>query len=197
MQTDHLTESSLGQILTKLFGTKFIRNYQFRRYRLDWFCPINKICIEFDGYYHYSDAMTQYRDLKKDSLLNIENITVIRIPYFIQLSNDTLRAFFPMVSIDFEYDQTYPHGFISKYAMLPANFNEIGVAKFISNLKEVDSNTRYEILKSLIIKADSLKSDSCFNKLCMVFPISLLKNIDSKIDSLDTDLLIFNIINVN
>jgi hypothetical protein len=167
---DFLTEQSLDLVLYQLFNVKFINNQSFSRYRADWYSPDLSIIIEFDGYYHYSDSLTQFRDSQKDRLYRSLGLKCIRIPYFVQICTETIKYFF---NINFNYSLKYQHGFIDSNALLPANYNELGVIRFRQELSSFPTNICVNILQSLIAKSNTMKGTD-FEKLLQVFPKSFL-----------------------
>ena len=83
-----------------------------------------------------------------------QNLTdTIRIPYFIQLTTDAFNYYFKeiikVLKIKVNITQNYAHGFIDKMALLPCDFNEIGVIKFIESMKYTTASVYEDIVKSL------------------------------------------------
>ena len=87
---------------------------------------------------------------------------MIRIPYFIQLSTEVIEDLF---KLDIEYPQKFPHGFIDDKALLPSDFNELGIERFKNDLIRFNY-IQPSILKSIEIKISKLGVD-------MVLPTSL------------------------
>lgn len=176
--SNYLTEKNLGEYLTIIFKTEFINNMQIGKYRVDWYSPKLSIGVEFDGYRHYNDAMTQSRDKLKDSFLQSLGIIVMRIPYFIQLSTETINSLLLFKgSFNTPWQQEYPHGFIDPKTLKPADFNEIGVRRFLRDLDKIQLTVRDEIINSLIDRAQEVKlkiSDA--EKLNIIVPLSLTQD---------------------
>jgi hypothetical protein len=131
--------------------------------RPDFRCDALKLIIEFDGYRHYNDIKTIINDHNKSYVYGNMGYKIIRIPYFIQLSTIMIKQLF---GVDYEYIQSYQHGFIDEAALLPANFNEEGVKRFI---KDLDT---YKFAHSEIIMSLKNKIRIC-NNIDMVLPPSL------------------------
>jgi len=106
-----------------------------------------KIATEFDGDKHYCDIRTIKRDNDKDLLAKRIGIKVVRIPYWVQLTTETLQYFFNIRGI--EVKQDFPHGFIDKKAVLPASYCELGIERFIYEFRRLPKNVQDRITKSL------------------------------------------------
>lgn len=112
----------------------------------DILLKVDNLVLEFDGYFHFNSYKQQQRDLKKDSVFKANNLKVIRIPYFIQLSSLSIKYFF---NINLDFSQTYNHGFIDKKALRPCDFNSFGLGilkKYLTSIPEEISN---DIVKTL------------------------------------------------
>ena len=144
----------------------------FVNYRPDIRCEKHKIIIEYDGDRHYFDVKMIINDKKKDKVYKKMGYSIIRIPYFIQISNDVLSFFFkkylPKITIrkiDIS-DYDYPHGFISNDTLLPSSYSEMGIERFKNDLK------RFSFIKKLIIESLKNKIESEGN-IDLVLPKSL------------------------
>lgn len=147
---DYLTEERLGEIFqiaqpdiafvhNKIVPDSGIKN------RPDYRFESLKLIVEFDGNQHYQDAAVIVRDREKDRVYTAMGYRVLRIPYFVQMTQALLQECFgaPIV-----YHQVYPHGFIDAKAVLPANFCELGVQRFMADLVRF-SAYRAEVVQSL------------------------------------------------
>lgn len=163
-RTEYLTEKNLGEFLSILFeGEEIIYNKNVKElgFRPDYYLPGRKLIVEFDGHHHYTNNNTVIRDTYKDKLAEEKGITVIRIPYFIQLEMDVIYMFFDKkckgefkILNDFS---TYPHGFIDDKVFLPGTFSSLGIKKykeFIRNSHSscMEEHIEVEIVVSLINK---------------------------------------------
>jgi very-short-patch-repair endonuclease len=77
----NMTEAEvvLWQVLKdkKLGGRKFRRQHSIGNYIADFYCPSEKLIIELDGEYHYSqEGITN--DLERDTHLEMMKIKVLR-----------------------------------------------------------------------------------------------------------------------
>jgi hypothetical protein len=112
------------------------------------------LIIEFDGYHHYNNTKTQIRDKEKNSVYQDMGYTVIRIPYFIQLTEEVYDQLFVNNGYDLGIDSTmlitYPHGFHDPKALLPSDFNILGFDLFMKQMAIEFRSQQYEVFDSLI-----------------------------------------------
>lgn len=149
--TNYLTEELLKKELLNLFPNNiFIHNKSVPNSNIlsrpDFRCEELKLIIEFDGFRHYNSASQIFMDYKKDEIYKNMGYKIIHIPYFIQLSKQVIKNLF---DIDYEYIQTFPHGFIDKQALLPVDFNELGVNRFINDIENTFNFCKKDIVLSL------------------------------------------------
>lgn len=133
----HLTEEKLGVILNNLFHGKVTPQFKINQYRADYMIelPDTKIIVEFDGFKHYTDANTQYRDYLIHQNCDTNNIKIINIPYWVQLCSQTAEYYFGEylpTNHSIPEEPVFPHGFVSSKAILPSNFNSSGWNRFTS-----------------------------------------------------------------
>lgn len=136
---NYLTEESLSEFLIKAFPYEtFIRNKKVNESgingRPDFRSITSKIIVEFNGYRHYSQSSVILADETKRNAYAKLCYKVIEIPYFVQLSTYTVKELF---DITLNINQTFPHGFISDTAMLPADFCFLGIERFKSDLERL------------------------------------------------------------
>lgn len=148
----YLTESKLEDILKLVYPNKdFIRDKTVPnsniRNRPDYRNDELKIIVEFDGHTHYTQSKTILADFKKDSIYSSMGYSIIRIPYFVQMSTEIISLLFQTT---LEFEQSYPHGFIDKKCILPADFCSLGLIRFEKDIE------RFSIIESDI--KNSLKS---------------------------------------
>lgn len=168
----HLTESTLGSTLKDIFPNhefihdKIVPNSNCK-FRPDYRCDELMTIVEFDGFSHYNSSKRIKSDVIKDNIYSSMGYDIIRVPYFLQLSTDTIASLF---KIHHEYEQSYNHGFISSSALLPADFCELGVDKFCNyllSLQKHQESVYIDILQSLKIKVQK------FSDIDIVMPKSL------------------------
>jgi len=152
----YLTESKLNEILDTSEYT-FIHNKQLCKgiqYRPDFKCDDLMLIIEFDGYHHYDNTKTQIRDKEKHSLYKDMGYTLIRIPYFIQLTEKVYEQLFINEGYDLGIDRstlvTYPHGFHDPKALMPSDFNIVGLDLFMKQMAREFRPQQYEVFDSLV-----------------------------------------------
>ena len=98
--------------------------------------PLNKYLIEFDGFYHFTNAKTIVRDEDKDiAWYNLYGTAPVRIPYFLQVGGATFSSYFSLILPELtnkkiHVDNTYISGFIDAKACLPADFCSLGIVSF-------------------------------------------------------------------
>lgn len=142
----YLTEALLGEFLNEAYDSEWIHDKQFieGRVRPDYRNDIEHLIVEFDGYLHYTKASQILRDKEKDILYRNHGYDVVRIPYFVQLSNEVSLLLFNRYPIN---PLSYPHGFIDSKAVLPCDFCELGIQRFLQDLE------KYAIIKDDIVKS--------------------------------------------
>lgn len=149
---DYLTESNLGIILEHMKDTNTLLIPQLRvpntRMHWDFLVTINNIkyIVEFDGDSHYRDPGVILRDELKDKISISSGYKTVRIPYFVQISNEMWKYYF---GLDASFKCVYPHGFIDKKAALPASFCPLGLKRYYKQVQNLLLNIQNDIYKSL------------------------------------------------
>lgn len=91
-------EDYLAAIFPEIPSSEWIHNKGItglgRKIRPDYRCERLKLIVEFDGLPHYRDPERIKVDYENTRLYEGHGYKVIRIPYFIQLSNDVVRQMF-------------------------------------------------------------------------------------------------------
>lgn len=147
---EYLTEETLGTYLNMLFSTKFLKGVKFNRFKPDLVNEDLKIIVEFNGFTHYTRFDVQERDFRKYKLFGESGYKVVQIPYFVQLTQETLEYYF----CGFEYKKdlefsNFPHGFISKDCVRPRDFNRFGLSRFHNELEELPKSVKEQVLSTL------------------------------------------------
>ncbi len=152
---NYLTEKSLSGYLSELYrGNEFIHDKCVKgsglKNRPDYYSEKLSLIVEFDGPTHYTNTATILTDIKKDTAYEAIGIRVVRIPYFLQLDSYTINILF---GIDNWSSETpiYPHGFIDRKAILPADFCGLGLLKY-GDMAGFPHNTMSEANKGLAPK---------------------------------------------
>lgn len=135
---EYLTQALLAERLAELFpGDTVVTNRKIQgsgcNGRPDFYFPEKALVVEFDGYQHYCQSKTMLRDADKDRLLKSAGIRIVRVPYFIQWCSELVLQIHPYCAE--KVVQSYPHGFVDSKAATPADFCELGVARFTLELE--------------------------------------------------------------
>jgi hypothetical protein len=146
----YLVQGKLESALMAIVGTSWIGREQRlagSRRRWDMCFTVNGaiVAAEFDGDEHYCNSLKIKADREKDELAKAASIRVVRVPYWIQLTDETLRHYF---GLEAKIVQNFPHGFITT-KIFPASFCELGIERFRRELNELPSSVRDAVLLSL------------------------------------------------
>ena len=79
-----------------------------RKIRPDYRCERLKLIIEFDGVQHYQKPDRIKSDSENQKLYEKYNYKVVRIPYFIQLSNSVVKTMFDREVSEPLFDESTP-----------------------------------------------------------------------------------------
>lgn len=79
-----------------------------RKFRPDWRSESLKLIIEFDGTPHYASPVALDDDNERNKFYESLGYKVIRIPFFIQLSNKVVERLFGVVVKEELFDEKYP-----------------------------------------------------------------------------------------
>ena len=163
----YLTEENLVEFTKEFVSQDLILDKQFKPYKFrpDVLIQKQKIILEFDGYLHYTQPNIILKDYEKNNILKNLGYKIIRIPYFVQLDEKTIKYIFPDLLV-YRISE-YPHGFIDKKAILPAAFCELGIKRFIDDLE------KFNFIKNDIIESLENKIKELGNIL-LVYPPSMI-----------------------
>lgn len=146
----YLTEQKLGRILSLSFEAEIIKQHRFKSEKqtfiVDFFIPEHKLIIEFDGYRHYQVMATIVRDRALDIWAANEGYTVIHHPYWLQLDS---RVFYHHFKREVDIRPAYPHGFIDKKALLPADFNSAGWNQFMHQYGALVASDCFSVMREV------------------------------------------------
>lgn len=160
---EYLSEKKLGIELNRIFSdSEFIHNKivpdSGLRTRPDFRNDKMQLIVEFDGPRHFTVPKVILTDFTKDKVYTSMGYKVVRIPYFIQLDVKTVKKFF---GINGYYSETpiFPHGFITKSAILPACFCSLGIQQFSYWFEEFLNNENdcvgeFHWLRNLFLQID-------------------------------------------
>jgi hypothetical protein len=148
----YLTEALFGRFLHDRVDREVIANQRVpgsgRQLQPDFRCERCRLIVEFDGDPHYRSAKTIIGDAERDSLFASLGYRVVRIPYFVQLTTPVIKELFAGLTRDYSDFLDFPHGFIASTVVMPADFCELGLARFEDDLRRFDY-IRDDILQSL------------------------------------------------
>ena len=157
----YLTQQKLSAVLREALKdkyTSFIEEQKVAgkpRCRWDMYMTFpdgREIAVEFDGDQHYRDTLVMKLDLEKENLADEAGIEVVRIPYWVQLTDDTAKHYFGDIFNGIHIEQDYPHGFI-KSKVFPASYCALGVERFMAELHDLPYDIFVEILMNLFDRA--------------------------------------------
>lgn len=95
--TDWIHDKPIGAVMDKYY-----------KFRPDYRSETLKLIVEFDGLPHYKDPAIVYSDVEKTKLFESLGYKVVRIPYFIQLTNEAVKTLFGVDVEDPLFDETIP-----------------------------------------------------------------------------------------
>lgn len=138
-EEDYLTEASLGRFLRERLDRDVIADSVIpglgRRFRPDYRSERHRLVVEFDGDQHYRSAGHVLRDQERDGVLRAAGYSVVRIPYFVQLDAMTIGQLFGSLVTDQSAFKSFSHGFVAEKVVMPADFCELGVQRFVADLQ--------------------------------------------------------------
>ena len=102
--------------------------------------------VEFDGDSHYRDPMKMKRDRQKDEVAASLGYRVVRVPYWVQLTNETLLHYFDLRA---NIVQDFPHGFIAT-KLFPASYCPMGIERFARELQGLPKAVKEAVCSSLV-----------------------------------------------
>jgi hypothetical protein len=163
----YLTEDKLMKVLSDIFNQDF---YSIRREvralptkrRFDFLIDVIDNLgntkplyhIEFDGDQHYRDTMVILSDIVKEEIASNMGYRTIRIPFWVQLTNETFKYWFHDIGFNVNISQNFKHGFWET-KKFPASFCSIGLNRYINELnilpEEVATQTNDSISKALTL----------------------------------------------
>jgi hypothetical protein len=146
----YLTESKLVAALEQLVGDNWAGGQVIlpgsrRRFDMAFRANETTLLVEYDGDDHYRDSLKIKADRQKDALAVANGMRLVRVPYWVQLDNVTVRHWF---GLEADIEQSFPHGFITT-KLFPASFCELGIARFQRELALLPAAVREAVIASL------------------------------------------------
>lgn len=139
-------ESALHQIVADAWrGHELSIPGSRRRWDMAYELSGQTTVVEFDGDEHYRHTLKIKGDGEKDALALAAGHRVVRVPYWVQLTTETLLFYF---GLEARVIQDFPHGFIAT-KIFPASFCEMGISRFRQELLALPVPVRDAIVLSL------------------------------------------------
>ena len=104
-------EEYLRVIFPEISESQWIQNKTVKgcgRLRPDYRCDDLRLIIEFDGTHHYSNPERIQKDNKNETIYKSLGYKVVRIPFFIQLTNEVIKIMFDRDVSEFMFNPTIP-----------------------------------------------------------------------------------------
>lgn len=151
----YLTQRKLADALQQIVGDAWAGNeVQIPNSRRRWDMAYRDnetiVVVEYDGDEHYRNSIRIKVDREKDAVASTAGHKTVRIPYWVQLDNETLLFY---LNLQANVEQEFPHGFIST-KLFPASFCELGIERFERELGELPERVREDVLDSLRDRAE-------------------------------------------
>jgi len=136
------------------------KDAKLRRYKPDARCEELNLIVEFDGIAHYQDPQVVLNDRERDDYFESLGYIVVRIPYWIQLSNEVIYHLFskvseyitigddPMCTLDCSFHDIDKEDFnisISVGAMCA-----IGQARFVDEVSSLPISTQISVYYDIL-----------------------------------------------
>lgn len=123
------------------------------RVQPDFVINDHNIIVEVDGQNHRIGHYTQTKicidDMEKDEVYKKLGWTVIRIPAYVQLDQETINSLFGLDYCQELYPACHLHGFLHEEIALPADFCNLGLKRFYKEMEILPTTVREKILDTL------------------------------------------------
>lgn len=165
-----LCRTGLEEYLAVIFPGKkwvhdkscMVKNKKGHLIRPDYHCEELKLIIEFDGTLHYKNENQIKDDEYNTKQYENAGYKVIRIPYFIQLSNKAIRTLFGVDIQDPMFDETVP-SMGPKGKNSPSTLCELGIKRmareFLAFPEQYEANIKALRLNPEITGANELEKE--------------------------------------
>jgi hypothetical protein len=121
-----------------------------RRWDMAYEINGNITVVEYDGDKHYYDSLTIKGDHIKDKIAGELGYKVVRIPYWVQLTNETLQFY---LGLSANIIQNFKHGFVET-KMFPCSYSSFGVDRFENEINNLPISVKASVLETLKVKSD-------------------------------------------
>jgi len=119
----------------------------------DFIIEDKKVIVEFDGYRHFTDPLIIYNDCIKNNLFLTHGFSIIRIPYFVQLTESVVSFLFQQ---NFDFSNNFPHGFIHPASGSLGHFCKLGLSRAEHIINSYPSEVKEQIFLSLQKRSEYL-----------------------------------------
>lgn len=152
----YLLQRKLEEALVQIVGKEAWRGRELkvpdsrRRWDMAYQIAGQTTVVEFDGDAHYWNSLKVKVDIEKDEVADNLHYRVVRFPYWVQLTTETLAHYFGLSA---EIEQDFPHGFIVT-KIFPASFSELGISRFQRELSSLPQDVNESVITSLRDRAE-------------------------------------------
>lgn len=151
-----LTEKGLFDVLAVLFPEKEIIHEPKLKlkglsFKPDYLIEEEKLIVEFQGFRHFTDSITIYRDSCKKEVSEKSGYQYIEIPYFVQL---TQNVCFFLFRKKIDLSKGFPHGFVHPLSGNLGNFCNAGLLKTKEILKNFPTEVKTSVFRSLLKRSE-------------------------------------------
>ena len=116
-----------------------------RRFRPDWRSESLKLIVEFDGLQHYQSPTEIMKDNERTGFYESLGYKVVRIPFFIQLSNYAVEKMFGVIVAEPLFNETlYPSMNVGDKCT-PAFMCPAGIERMAKEIKEFPEQCKVNI----------------------------------------------------
>ena len=123
-----------------------------KKYRPDYRSETLKLIVEFDGLPHYTNPQNILNDIEKTEFYKKHEYKVVRIPYFIQLSNSVVKSLFNVNVKEELFDEKIPSLGIQG-RNTPAFLCGAGIIRMKEEFKKFPR--QYKVNKKALIKENN------------------------------------------
>lgn len=142
------------------------RGGESSRIRPDFLCEEEKLIIEFDGLQHYTNPLNIRKDSENQAVYESFGFKVIRIPYFINLTNEVVREMFGINVHGNMFDPNLPSMSV-KWQNTPAFCCVEGIRRMAEDFKRYPQ--QYEVnMRQLVADNDEDLSGASLLKAAMM-----------------------------
>lgn len=147
----YLVQAKLEQVIKEIVGPQQWLGREQRlpvgrtRWDMTYKAGDQVTAVEFDGHSHYCDSLRIKADEEKDRIAREHGYKVVRIPYWVQLTTETLAHYFNLIAT---IKQDFPHGFIAT-KIFPASYCKLGILRFERELSSLPASVQAAVVRSL------------------------------------------------